>query len=534
MATLPYIAPQYQTTDAAKKAVALGKEIKDLKNKVNAVNGPKSRMEKYDKGTPEYNKALAEFNTLNNKILNLEKEDARNNLSSIKGRLDKARDRGDTTQITTLQQELDRLNGVINSSTSYDPNVSGPQFVAGDEFGNAIRDKGLGVVTDGNGKSYLSSSLAGYEGNNSQHYVYVRDTAATGGGKDTQVDIAYSYTEIEKKILSEAAKKPGGVDGLLGKLYKAGLIKRDTYQNRLLESNDFTNGLQYALTEYSKKTVRDYEVGGVKTPISFDSYLDSNLKASGPQVSYDAQVTTRDTAASDLDRFFIQFVGRGASKEEHDEYYKQLRSAEKKAVVKRSTSANDSGGGSSTTTGEFLNAADVVELQRKVAGKALVGTDIDTVLKSGAGAAQTVNQVLSYAKNYGVALSSKDAMAYVADQLRSGQSDPEAIKSKLVAISKATYSNISDSLSDQVSLKELSGNYIYDMSRVLELNQDSIDVLDPTIQAALKNNGNKGMMNLTEFDKMLRNDGRWSKTRNAREEAAKYAYDILQDFGLMA
>jgi hypothetical protein len=533
MVSLPYIAPQYQTTDAAKKAAAFAREIKDLKAKLNANGGPKSRMEKYNKGTPEYDKALTEFNTLNSKIQNLEKQDAQNNLSSIKSRLDKARDRGDTAQVTTLQQELDRLKGVINNPASYDPKVSGPQYVAGDEFGNAIREKGLSVVTDANGKSYLSSSLAGYEGNNNEHYVYVSDVP-TAGGKDTNVDIAYSYTEIEKKILSEAAKKPGGVDNLLGKLYKAGLIKRDTYQNRLLESDDFTTAMRYALKEYSKKTVRDYEVGGTKTPLSFDSYLDSNLKASGPQVSYDAQVTTRDTAASDLDRFFIQFVGRGASKQEHDEYYKQLRAAEKKAVVSRATSGSDSGGGNTTTTGEFLNSADILEMQRKVAGKALVGSDIDTVLKSGAGAAQTVNQVLSYAKNYGIALSSKDAMAYVADQLKAGQTDPEAIKSKLVAISKATYTNLSDSLSDQVSLKELSGNYIYDMSRVLELNQDSIDVLDPTIQAALKNNGNKGMMNLTEFDKMLRNDGRWSKTRNAREEAAKYAYDILQDFGLMA
>ena len=505
------------------------KQVQDLKSKLTGFNGPKSRMEKYNQGTPEYNKALSEYKDLSSKIQTLEQAIAKIDIQTTKDNLAKARDRGDTSEVSRLTTELDRLNGIVNNPTSYDPKISGPQFVEGDKFGNAIREKGLLVVTDDNGKSYLSSSMANYQGNNSQHFVYVHDTPAAGGGSDTQIDIAYSYSEIEKQILADAAKKPDGVNALLGKLYKAGLIKKDTYQNRLLESSDFTTGLKYALTEYSKKTLRDYEVDGIKIPLSFESYLNSNLKSTGPQVNYDAQVTTRDTAASDLDRFFIQFVGRGATKEEHDEYYKQLRAAEKKAIV--ATTTSDS---TTTRSGEYLDANDILEMQRKVAGKALNGTDIDTVLKSGAGAAQSVNEVLSYAKNYGVTLSAKDAMGYVADQLNKGQSSTDAIKSKLLAISKATYTNLSDSLSDQVSLKELSGNYINNMAYTLELNQDSIDVLDPTIQAALKNNGNKGMMNLTDFDKMLRNDKRWSKTRNAREEAAKYAYDILNSFGLMA
>ena len=56
----------------------------------------------------------------------------------------------------------------------------------------------------------------------------------------------------------------------------------------------------------------------------------------------------------------------------------------------------------------------------------------------------------------------------------------------------------------------------------------------PDIQTALKNNGNKGTMNLADFDKLLRSDPRWGQTNNAKEEASKYAYDILKDFGLMA
>jgi hypothetical protein len=225
----------------------------------------------------------------------------------------------------------------------------------------------------------------------------------------------------------------------------------------------------------------------------------------------------------------MQYLGNGASKEQHDEYYKQLRALERKAVKTTTTTDN-----AINVAGEFIDELDKTEVMRKVAGKALEGTDIDTVLKSGVGAAQAVNGVLAYARSYGVNLSNKDALNYVANELKLGQGDAKKINAKILAISKSTYSNLSDSLSEDVNLKELSSNFIYNMGKTLEISPDAIDALDPTIQTALKNNGNKGTMNLTDFDRMLRNDPRWAKTSNAREEASKYAIEVLKDFGLMA
>jgi hypothetical protein len=285
----------------------------------------------------------------------------------------------------------------------------------------------------------------------------------------------------------------------------------------------------YALREYSKKTTRDYEINGTKTPISFDDYMDKQFTPAGPDVKYSSVTTTRDTAASDLDRFFMEYLGNGASKEQHDEYYKQLRALEKKATkVTTTTESNQN------VAGEYIDDLDRAELMRKVAGKALNGSDIDTILKGGAGAAQDVNAIISNAKNYGIRLSNRDALSYVANELNAGQGDMKKVNAKILAIAKSTYGNLSDSLSDEVSLKELSSNYIYNMAEVLELNPKDIDALDPTVQTALKNNGNKGSMNLTDFDRMLRNDPRWARTKNAREEASKYAYEVLKDFGLMA
>lgn len=524
--------PAIKVTNESKTQQAIEK----LKSKLTSFNGPESRLKKYDIGSNEYKKAAAEAKTLREEISKLEIQLAQSKVKSTQDSLQRAIDSGNTDEASRIREDLNGLNTTINNP--YDPKIKGPQFIQGDNFGNAIRDKELAVDTDPDtGKSTIKANSQAYEFAGEEHLIWVGKGSGfqsklpgfSSTKPSTDVQISVGYNELEKKILTDANKQPGGIESLLGRLYKAGLIKKETYSGKKLESSDFSSGLMYALREFSKKSIRDYELNGTKNPISFDDYLDKEFTPKGPDVKYSSITTTRDTAASDLDRFIMQYLGTGASKQQHDEYYKQLRTLEKKAI--KTTTSTDT---SQNVAGEFIDEIDKMELMRKVAGKALEGSDIDTVLKGGAGAAQAVNGVLAYAKQYGINLNSKDALGYVAGELKQGQGDLKKINSKILAISKATYGNLSDVISEDVNLKELSSNYKYNMARVLELSPDAIDVMDPTIQTALKNNGNKGTMNLTDFDKMLRNDPRWGKTRNAKEEASKYAYDILKDFGLMA
>ncbi len=508
--------------------------INKLKKELNGFNGPISRINKFGLNTPEYNKAIKDKQKLDKDIADLEFKLANLQKSSTEIALQKAKDSGNTDEANRIQEKLNGINATINNP--YSPEISGPRYVEGDTLGNAFRDKGLMIDTDENGTSRVNSTMQGYEGQGSEHFIW-----ATKKGfqsklpgfsstiKDTDTQIAFSYNDIEKKILEDANRQPGGMQALFDRLYKAGLIKKDTYDSKRLESSDFSGGLLYALREYSKKVVRDYEVSGIKDPITFDDYLDKEFKPAGPTVKSSTQETTRDTAASDLDRFFMEYLGVGATKAQHDEYYKQLRALERKAI--KTTIETDS---NVKFKGEYIDDLDKAELKRKIAGKALNGSDIDTVLKGGAGAAQAVNGVIAYAKRYGINISNKDALSYVANELSAGQEDMKKVNAKILAISKSTYNNLSDLISEDVNLSELTSNYKYNMGQLLEIDPNSIDVMDPTIQTALKNNGNKGTMNLTEFDRMIRNDPRWAKTKNAREEASKYAYDILKDFGLMA
>jgi len=119
-------------------------------------------------------------------------------------------------------------------------------------------------------------------------------------------------------------------------------------------------------------------------------------------------------------------------------------------------------------------------------------------------------------------------MNYVGNNLRTGE-DIKTTKQKIVELAKSNYKNIGDRISDNVSTKELAGNYLWQKAQTLELNADNMDIFDGDIQDAI--NGN---MSMTDFNKKLRQNPAWAKTKNAKEEAANYATDILKSFGLMA
>jgi hypothetical protein len=125
-------------------------------------------------------------------------------------------------------------------------------------------------------------------------------------------------------------------------------------------------------------------------------------------------------------------------------------------------------------------------------------------------------------------------LRYVSTGLKNNEKDTNAIKAKLLAVSKATYSNLSDVLSESVDLDDLSANYKFTMRQILEIPEAQLDTMNPTIQLALKNNGNKGAMNLTEFERVLKKDPRCGNTSNAIETAAGYANSILRNFGLIS
>jgi hypothetical protein len=517
-------------------------------------NNSKSGIERYNAAKAELTKLdaqvqarIAEIKSIDTElssIADVEKKEKRNKQIEDKQKeLKTAQDTLQRDKAATLETEIKTLQ---NAQTTADGGTPGNEQYAGDnEFVKDVNAKGLKVTTDPNtGGSWVS----GTEGDSqTQQYIYISEDTkvplfmAKNAGQMVKdyTPATSNFDAVRKRVIEDSIKSSRGLKGLFDDLRGAGLRIPENDYNRLdTTSESFGKALSYALQKHTKAMINDLETNKNIEPKPFFKYIQEDLKTAGlggPQVSYDEYVTKKDEADSDLNRFFIDYVGRTASEEELTKYYKELRALEKKNAKVTTTKGTDSGGTSQVTTGEYqLDTEDILQLQRKVAGKALDGSDIDTVLKGGSGAAQAVNSTLAYAKRYGVTLSNKDALKYVSASLQNNENDTKAINAKILAISKATYSNLSDVLSEQVDLDDLSANYKSAMRQILEIPDAQIDVLNPTIQTALKNNGNKGAMNLTEFERVLKKDPRWGKTTNARETATGYANSILKNFGLIA
>jgi hypothetical protein len=513
-----------------------------------------SSVERYNKARAELTRLdaqvtarIAEISSIDTElsaISDAEKQDKRTKeIEDKKKELKTAQDTLQRDKATKLEAEIKALQDAQITATG--GTVGNEQYAGDNEFVKDVNAKGLRVtVNPEDGGSWVS----GTEGDSQvQQYIYI--------GPQTRVplfmkekagqlvnDYAPSTSDfdgVRRRVIQDSIKSPRGLKGLFDDLRNAGLRIPENDYNRLdTTSQSFGKALSYALQKHTKAMVNDLEQNKNIEPKSFFNYVQEDLKTAGlggPQVSYDEYVTKKDEADSDLNRFFIDYVGRPASEDELNKYYKELRAQEKKNAQVTTTKDTDSGGTSRVVTGEYrLDDADIQQIQRKIAGKALNGSDIDIVLKGGSGAAQAVNSTLAYAKRYGVTLSNKDALKYVSSSLQNNENDTKSINAKLLAISKATYSNLSDVLSEDVDLDDLSANYKYTMRQILEIPESQIDSLNPTIQMALKNNGNKGAMNLTDFERALKKDPRWANTSNALETAAGYANNILRNFGLIA
>jgi len=517
----------------------------DRPSAVSRYNAAKARLTELD---AQVTARIAEIESISVQLSSIadakKKEETNKKIENKRKELKTAQDTLQRDKATALEAEIKSLEEQARVSST--GGTAGTEQYAGDnEFVKDVNAKGLKVTVDpGTGGSWVS----GTEGDSQvQQYIYIGpQTKVPLFMKDKPGQLVNDYAPstsnfdgVRKRVIEDAIKSPRGLKGLFDDLRNAGLrIPQNDYNKLDTTSDSFGKALSYALQKHTKAMVNDLEINKNINPKSFFQYVQEDLKSAGlggPQVDYNEYVTKKDEADSDLNRFFIDYVGRPATEEELNKYYKDLRALEKKNAQVTTTKDTDSGGTSKVTTGEYqLDTEDILQLQRKIAGKALDGSDIDTVLKGGSGAAQAVNSTLAYAKKYGVTLTNQDALKYVANSLKNNENDTKAINAKILAISKATYSNLADVLSEDVDLDDLSANYKYTMRQILEIPEAQVDTLNPTIQLALKNNGNKGAMNLTEFERVLKKDPRWGNTSNALETAAGYANSILRNFGLIA
>lgn len=97
---------------------------------------------------------------------------------------------------------------------------------------------------------------------------------------------------------------------------------------------------------------------------------------------------------------------------------------------------------------------------------------------------------------------------------------------KLAAIGQPDY--VKDLLGQGYNLENIYAPYRSAMASTLELDPNTISLNDPALRMGISKEGD---MNLYDFERALRKDGRWQYTQNASKEVAGSVLNVLRDFG---
>jgi hypothetical protein len=414
-----------------------------------------------------------------------------------------------------------------------------------DTIGRLIREQNLSVSTDANGNTTLNAFTKDENGKVTQaleeHFIYVDTVTDASGKKLEQVNVSSDYDLVAQKAITSYQTSPGGINSLFDSLYKKNLITKETYNSKNISAPDFRKGLQYAIRQYSISTVDARRFNQTITVGTFGDYLSSNALpgtggVGGTSTDIRRQETTRPDSDEEANRFAMENIGRNATKEEKDAYFAVLNAAEKKAVVKSTTTTGTSSR-SGVDSGSFIDQTDKTLMLGKIFASSIEGSDLDTIVKSGAGAAQDINNIKTYAKRYGINYTDEQAMAQVVSNLKSGK-DLSSTRAKIQKLSKIKYGNLADFIDDDTSVEEIASEAIYKVSQLTGIPYKSLSVNNPVVAKAIANNGKPGVMTESEISYLVKTDpetkGLWLKTPAAKEEASGYANDILRMFGLRA
>jgi len=149
------------------------------------------------------------------------------------------------------------------------------------------------------------------------------------------------------------------------------------------------------------------------------------------------------------------------------------------------------------------------------------------------GEAGTVeDRIRGFAKNMGVELDDAWVLSNTRQAISAGN-NTQVAEDFIRARAKEKYAAYANEL-DTSTVADLSYNYRASMANILELGIDEISMNDSLIKQAMSvGDGQGGKKNLFEFERELRQDPRWSTTKNAKESSSTVVNDVLSTFGLI-
>lgn len=237
----------------------------------------------------------------------------------------------------------------------------------------------------------------------------------------------------------------------------------------------------------------------------------------GPQL--DIIISSPTQAASTIQAVFKNTLNRDATPEEIARFTTVLNKAERSSGRKTKTS-----GGRTEYTTDLDRVQFLTEEVKKIKDVKTGKSEFET--KRGEKESITSQDLMSVARLNGIDLSQDQLTSYLTD-IRNGK-DINVIKNDIRSTAGlGRPDNIKKLLAEGTNLDTIYAPYKKTMAALLELDPNSIELNDTTLQTAI---GDKELP-IYEFRKLLKKDPRWQYTNNAREEVSNKVLRVLRDFG---
>jgi hypothetical protein len=156
------------------------------------------------------------------------------------------------------------------------------------------------------------------------------------------------------------------------------------------------------------------------------------------------------------------------------------------------------------------------------------------------GQASTLEQFIRQtAGEYGVQVSAAQVGKWVGQAL-SGTYTEDHLVDFIRDMARSKYPGMQTYLDQGLTVRDVADPYIQSYASLLELTPDTVQLNDARVQKALqgqqpaKPGDAPQMQTLYDFERDLRKDPRWRRTKNAREQMTNTALGVLQDMGIYA
>lgn len=156
-------------------------------------------------------------------------------------------------------------------------------------------------------------------------------------------------------------------------------------------------------------------------------------------------------------------------------------------------------------------------------------------LSGSAAATEAAIEQLAY--DYGVDVSDAQLADWIGGVL-SGSYNMDTLTDYVKDMSRSAYQGMTSLIDAGMNIRQIASPYLQTYAQLMEVDPATVSLKDPTIARALQgapnSQGQIESQSLYSFEKTLKKDPRWLKTKNAHQSMMDLGLRIGQDMGLYA